>query len=103
MKLPVTRYYGSKRRVVEEIWFALKKSRIEFDTFLDLFGGTGIVSYYMLAQGKQVCYNDLFAFNCEIAKALLATPKNTLSESEALALLNREPMVFYDNLNSATL
>lgn len=52
----------------------------------------------MLAQGKQVCYNDLFAFNCEIAKALLATPKNTLSESEALALLNREPMVFYDNI-----
>lgn len=98
MKLPVTRYYGSKRRVVEEIWFALKKSRIEFDTFLDLFGGTGIVSYYMLAQGKHVCYNDLFAFNCEIAKALLATPKNTLSESEALALLNREPMVFYDNI-----
>ena len=45
MKLPVTRYYGSKRRVVEEIWFALKKSRIEFDTFLDLFGGTGILLY----------------------------------------------------------
>lgn len=49
MKLPVTRYYGSKRRVVEEIWFALKKSRIEFDTFLDLFGGTGIVSYLIIS------------------------------------------------------
>lgn len=98
MKLPVTRYYGSKRRVVDKIWHALRNAHIKFNSFLDLFGGTGIVSYYMLAQGKQVCYNDLFAFNCEIAKALLATPKNTLSESEALALLNREPMVFYDNI-----
>ena len=98
MKLPVTRYYGSKRRVVDKIWHALRNAHIKFNSFLDLFGGTGIVSYYMLAKGKQVCYNDLFAFNCENAKALLASPKNTLSESEALELLKRVPGVDYDNV-----
>ena len=70
MKLPVTRYYGSKRRVVEAIWNALNESaELKFDSFLDLFGGTGIVSYYMLSKGKHVCYNDLFSFNCEIGRA----------------------------------
>lgn len=45
MKLPVTRYYGSKRRVVDKIWHALRNAHIKFNSFLDLFGGTGIVSY----------------------------------------------------------
>ena len=96
MKLPVTRYYGSKRRVVEAIWNALNESaELKFDSFLDLFGGTGIVSYYMLSKGKHVCYNDLFSFNCENAKALLATPKNTFSIEDALSLLNRYDSVQY--------
>lgn len=98
MKLPVTIYYGSKRRVVEAIWNALNESEFEFHSFLDLFGGTGIVSYYMLMKGKRVCYNDIFSFNCENAKALLATPKNTFSQTDALNLLNRYDMVRYDNI-----
>lgn len=90
MKLPVTRYYGSKRRVVEALWNALMKENIEFESFLDLFGGTGIVSYFMEAKGKHVIYNDIFLFNCVDAKALLSTPKGTLNENEALALLKRK-------------
>ena len=91
MKLPVTRYYGSKRRVVEKIWDALAEHHIEFDTMLDLFGGTGIVSYYMAKSGKTVVYNDILSFNCEIAKALLQSPRGVLSEMQALQLLQRMP------------
>lgn len=91
MKLPVTRYYGSKRRVVEKIWDVLHENRVEFETMLDLFGGTGIVSYYMARQGKTVMYNDILAFNCEIAKALMTTPKGIFTERDAMRLLRRYP------------
>jgi len=94
MALPVTRYYGSKRKLVEKIWGVLQERHIEFDTFLDIFGGTGIMSYNMANHGKVVTYNDIFAFNCKIAEALLATPRGTLAMQDALSLLapvdNRE-------------
>lgn len=88
MALPVTRYYGSKRKLVEKIWDVLQERHVEFDSFLDVFGGTGIMSYNMARHGKEVTYNDIFAFNCKIAEALLTTPRGTLSSQEALALLN---------------
>lgn len=91
MKLPVTRYYGSKRRVVEKIGVALQENHVEYDTVLDLFGGTGIVSYYMAKSGKTVVYNDILSFNCEIAKALMQSPKGLFTETDALQLLRREP------------
>ena len=91
MKLPATRYYGSKRRVVEKIWAALLENHIDFDSILDLFGGTGIVSYYMAKKGKNVVYNDILSFNCEIAKALLKSPKGVFTEAKALELLQRVP------------
>lgn len=91
MRLPVTRYYGSKRRVVEKIWCAFQENHIEFDSMIDLFGGTGIVSYYMAKQGKALVYNDILSFNCEIATALLQSPKGILTEARALNLLQRIP------------
>lgn len=87
MALPVTRYYGSKRKLVERIWEELEARHVEFDSFLDLFGGTGIMSYNMVRHGKEVAYNDIFAFNCKIAEAMLATPKDTFNRQNALDLL----------------
>jgi len=87
MALPVTRYYGSKRKLVERIWDVLQEKHLEFDSFLDVFGGTGIMSYNMASHGKEVIYNDIFTFNCKIAEALLATPRGTLSSQDALSLL----------------
>lgn len=91
MKLPVTRYYGSKRRIVEKIGAALQEHNVVFNSILDLFGGTGIVSYYMAKSGKEVVYNDILSFNCQIAKALLQTRKGTFTETIAMDLLNRVP------------
>jgi len=90
MALPVTRYYGSKRKLVEKIWEVLGEKHVEFDSFLEVFGGTGIMSYNMARHGKTVIYNDIFAFNCKIAEALLATPRGTLLSQDALTLLQRE-------------
>ena len=91
MKLPVTRYYGSKRRIVEKIGATLEEHSIEFNSILDLFGGTGIVSYYMAQMGKEVVYNDILSFNCQIARALLQTPKGTFTEETSISLLQRRP------------
>lgn len=90
MALPVTRYYGSKRKLVEKIWGVLQERHLEFDSFLDVFGGTGIMSYAMANHGKDVTYNDIFTFNCKIAEALIATPKGTFSCQNALNLLQPE-------------
>ena len=98
MKLPATRYYGSKRRVVEKIWAALQENHIDFDSMLDLFGGTGIVSYYMAKKGKAVLYNDILSFNCEIATALLQSPKGVFTETCALNLLQRVPGRVYQTI-----
>lgn len=87
MVLPVTRYYGSKRKLVERIWAELNNRRVEFQSFLDVFGGTGVMSYNMAAHGKDVVYNDIFTFNCKIAEALLATPRGVFSEEVAAQLL----------------
>ena len=94
MALPVTRYYGSKRKLVDKIWDVLEERHLEFDSFLDVFGGTGIMSYNMARHGKNVIYNDIFAFNCKIAEALLATPCGTFTSQDALSLL--QPVVGRD-------
>lgn len=98
MKLPSTRYYGSKRRVMPKIWEALDNNHIEFDSILDIFGGSGIVSYFMAAKGKNVIYNDILSFNCEIAKALLNSPRNILSSDEAIDILNPRPGFEYNSI-----
>ena len=41
MDLPSTRYYGSKRKLVDNIWLALDEHHLEYESVLDLFGGTG--------------------------------------------------------------
>lgn len=98
MKLPVTRYYGSKRRLVEKIGEALQNYHVEYDSVLDLFGGTGVVSYYMAKNEKAVVYNDILSFNCEIAKALLQSEKGVFTEAEAVRLLRREPGREYQSI-----
>jgi len=91
MPLPTTRYYGSKRKLVETIWNALEENGIEFDSVLDLFGGTGIVSYYMLRQGKTVIYNDIMSFNCQIANALMNSVPGCLLHRDVQDLFVEHP------------
>jgi len=95
IELPSTRYYGSKRRVAEKIYNTLSAEHIEYDSILDLFGGTGIVSYMMLLHDKRVIYNDIMQFNCINAAALLQTPKNTFLPNNALDLLREKNGMHY--------
>lgn len=97
IKLPVTRYYGSKRKLIEKIWNELERLDLQFDSVLDVFGGTAIFSYYAKKKGKQVTYNDIFIFNSFIGRKLIEQNDNKLTYTEALHLLDPVPGRHYEN------
>jgi len=67
--IPNTRYYGSKKRLLPWIYETLKT--YEYETVLDLFGGTASVSLLFQKMGKQVTYNDAMLSNGICANVLL--------------------------------
>lgn len=67
---PVTRYYGSKRKLLA--WIHEVTSPLAFNTVLDLFGGTASVSLLFKAMSKRVTYHDGLTFNADVAHAVLA-------------------------------
>jgi len=66
---PTTRYQGSKRRLLP--WLFEIFSTLEFDTCLDLFGGTASVSYLLKTMGKSVTFNDYLTSNSITARAII--------------------------------
>ncbi|OUI97686.1 DNA adenine methylase [Acetobacter sp. DsW_54] len=85
MQYPSTRYMGSKNKLLPEIWAVA--SQFKFDTALDLFSGSGVVSYMFKSHGKTVISNDYMAMAATFAKAMIENNKVTLQQAEALALL----------------
>ena len=75
---PSTRYQGSKRRILK--WVKECLEGIEFETALDIFGGTGSVSYLLKTMDKEVTFNDILLYNVTSAKALVRNSNTKLSE-----------------------
>lgn len=84
-KYPKTRFMGSKNKLVSQIWGLA--SQFEFDSVIDLFAGSGIVSYMFKSQGKSVISNDYMAMSASFTKAMIENNTTTLSLLEAKALL----------------
>ena len=57
------RYLGSKYRMINFIKETLEKEKIEYSSFLDLFGGTGIVGDFFNEKKIKVYVNDLLKSN----------------------------------------
>lgn len=68
---------------------------IEFDSVLDIFGGTGTFAYFAKKHNKEVIYNDIFRFNYNIGKKLIEQSSNELSLPEAIELLKVNPNIEY--------
>ena len=66
---PTTRYQGSKRKLLEPLEDVL--SRFSFNTAIDLFSGSGSVSYLLRTMGKKVISNDYLKYNANTATVLL--------------------------------
>ena len=85
-EFPTTRYRGSKRKILP--WISDSLAGLEYDSVLDLFGGTGSVSYMFKRMGKQVIYNDHLWFNHLIGKAVKFSLSAT-GRSRAILLARR--------------
>lgn len=90
---PSTRFQGSKLKIVDWIWDAIKD--LDFYTALDAFGGTGCVSYMLKEKGKKVTYNDILKFNWYIGLALIENDKITLTDNDVNFLLTVHDEIKY--------
>lgn len=96
--LPQTRYYGSKRKIVDKIWnIIVNEANLEFDSVLDVFGGSASFSYFAKINQKQVLYNDIFQFNTIIGRKLIEQNTNELTYENAVELFDRVPGINYLN------
>jgi adenine-specific DNA-methyltransferase len=83
---PTTRYQGSKRKILPWIYDCVKD--IEFNSVLDAFGGSGVVSYLFKKMSKSVTFNDILQFNQVIGESIIANNKITLTEGDVKNILN---------------
>ncbi|MGA1984540.1 MAG: DNA adenine methylase [Acidobacteriaceae bacterium] len=86
---PSTRYQGSKRKVIPWLWEHI--SGLDFSSALDVFGGTGSVSYLFKRMGKRTTYNDYLRFNYEIGKGLIENDGVVLTEDDIEKVATRSP------------
>lgn len=85
-KYPATRFMGSKQSLLKHIWNVA--SQFEFKTLLDLFSGSGVVSYMFKSFNKQVVSNDYMAMCAVFAQAMTANNKENISNTEIEFLLS---------------
>jgi adenine-specific DNA methylase len=85
LKLPTTRYQGSKRKLIP--WIYENINHLKFESALDVFGGTGSVSYLLKQLGKRVTYNDYLKFNFYKGKAIIENSTVTLTDDDLNRLL----------------
>lgn len=90
-KYPPTRYMGSKRKLLGEIWRVA--SQFDFKSALDLFSGSGVVGYMFKSMGKAVCCNDYMAMAATFSKAMVENNATTLTDAEVSKLLVRPKKV----------
>jgi len=90
---PSTRFQGSKLKILDWIWDAVKD--LDFNTVLDAFGGTGSVGYMLKQKDKQVIYNDILKFNWYIGLALIENMDIKLSHNDVDFLLQKHREVKY--------
>lgn len=91
---PTTRYTGSKRRLLHWIWENVKD--LKFNSVLDVFGGTGVVSLLFKGHGKQVFYNDLLKFNQIIGTAIIENKEVVVTKEDTNKILTNDDTDYPD-------
>jgi adenine-specific DNA-methyltransferase len=85
---PSTRYQGSKRKIIPWIYDCIKD--IKFQTVLDAFGGSGMVSYLFKTMNKDITFNDILQFNQIIGDSIIANKKVTLTDDDIIFILSND-------------
>lgn len=94
--LPSTRFVGSKRQIAP--WLHTQLKQLEFDNALDVFGGTGSVSYLMKKLGKQVYFNDYMGFSQDLGRALISNNTIKIDNSDLEKVSEKVPGKSYENI-----
>lgn len=84
-KFPGTRYMGSKHNLINAIWGISKQ--FKFDSVLDAFSGSSVVSYMFKTKGKKVISNDFMNFSANIAKSIVENNSVRLTTEDVDFLL----------------
>src|SRR5262249_20268547 len=84
-KYPSTRWMGSKNKLLSNLQEVVRG--FEFDSVIDLFSGSGVVSYLFKTMGKQVISNDYMALSSTYTKAMVENNDVQLSADKARRLL----------------
>ena len=85
LKFPTTRYMGSKNKILPYIRDITRE--FDFSSAIDLFSGSGIVSYMLKSEGKSVISNDYMALGSTFSKALIENNSEILPLKSAKKLL----------------
>lgn len=99
-KFPSTRYQGSKVKLTDRIWEHTKD--LNFNTVLDLFGGTGAVGYMYKSKGKTVYYNDYLNCNYITGLALIENHEYLLDDKDIDFILTTHNSIKYPNFIERT-
>jgi adenine-specific DNA-methyltransferase len=95
-QMPMTRYQGSKRRIVNWIIGAVKE--LDFESALDIMGGTGTVAYNLKKLGKNVTYNDFLLWNYHNGVALIENKSTLIDSSDIEKIFTVDDAYEYDDL-----
>jgi adenine-specific DNA methylase len=93
IKLPNTRFQGSKKKIINIIYDLMIK-HFKPKHILDLFGGSSICSLYFHINNIEVTYNDILRFNSINANGLLNIDLNNIPSEEEIK------NIFVKNSNS---
>ena len=94
LKYPSTRWMGSKSKILPHLRDIAQQ--FEFNTVLDLFSGSGIVSYMFKTMGKRVISNDYMALSATYTKAMVENNHVKLSLINAQELMIKPKGKFND-------
>lgn len=97
---PPTRYQGSKLKLLDWVWVSIED--LDFDSALDLFGGTGSVAYLMKSQGKATTFNDSLLCNYFVGKGLIENNDVRLADDDMCKLFVRHEATSYDDFIERT-
>lgn len=87
---PQTRYMGSKEKLLPYI--AAVVDELQYDSVLDLFSGSGTVSYFFKTLGKKVTSNDYMTFTLDFSKALIENSTVKITDEDLKVLLDSTPV-----------
>ena len=82
---PSTRFMGSKNKLLPEIWSLA--SQFNFESVMDLFSGSGVVSYMFKTNGKRTISNDYLKMSATFTKALIENNTTVFPLDEAEEML----------------